>query len=389
MKTLYLHIGTQKTGTTSIQGFCKDNGQVLESKGYCYPIFPYTYPRVSNDRNAHFLMGRILDADGNRMTEKEKRIYQEGMNTIQDLFLKYDNVILSDEHIWQTTFRERPDFWEQIKQEGENYGFQVKIIVYLRRQDEFIGSLWNQVVKIAIRPERCQQTFDEYIDKLPGISQLDYYQKLESISNVLGMENVIVRVFEKSRFYCGSIYADFLKTINLDLTEEFKILQKVKNLGLAGNTHEIKRILNSLPELKDKKKNNFLRDILLDFSEISKQEYPSAPFSPEETAKFLDKYKESNERVLKEYLHEDGTFLFHQNIADTPKWQKDNPYMTDDLIRFVGMCTIHLMDEITHLREEQKKLKEAQNKQHQWLTSISNQMKHPIRTLFRRIFKKN
>lgn len=389
MKTLYLHIGTQKTGTTSIQGFCKDNAKVLESKGFCYPIFPYEYPRVSKDRNAHFLMGRILDTNGNRMIEQERKIYQEGMDTIRNLFLKFDNIILSDEHIWQTTYRERPDFWKQIKEEADVSGFQVKIIVYLRRQDEFIGSLWNQVVKTAIRPDRCRQTFDEYVEHLPGISQLNYYQKLESIAEVLGKENIIVRVFERNRFYCGSIYADFLNAVHLDLSDDFEILQTVKNLGLAGNTHEIKRILNSLPQMSDKKKNNFLRDILLDFSEISKQEYPSSPFSPEETREFLDRYEESNALVLKNYLNDAYQTLFHQDISGTQKWQKDNPYMTDDVIRFVGMSTIHLLNEITVLKEEIEKLKDTQKNQRVWITSISNQIKHPFRTIFHKIFKKN
>ena len=34
MKTLYLHIGTPKTGTTSIQHFCYDNMNRLSEEGY-------------------------------------------------------------------------------------------------------------------------------------------------------------------------------------------------------------------------------------------------------------------------------------------------------------------------------------------------------------------
>lgn len=39
MKTLYLHIGTPKTGTSAIQIFCKDNQETLKKQGYYYPIF--------------------------------------------------------------------------------------------------------------------------------------------------------------------------------------------------------------------------------------------------------------------------------------------------------------------------------------------------------------
>ena len=36
MRTLYLHIGTPKTATTSIQMFCVDNESVLKKLGYSY-----------------------------------------------------------------------------------------------------------------------------------------------------------------------------------------------------------------------------------------------------------------------------------------------------------------------------------------------------------------
>lgn len=385
MKTLYVHIGTQKTGTTSIQGFCQDNEEVLESRGYCYPIFPYEYPRVSADRNGHFLVGSIKDENGNRCEEEEKRIFREGMDHVTGLLSRFDNVILSDEHIWQTTYKVRKSLWEELKQEGEKAGFQVKIIVYLRRQDEFINSLWNQTVKAAIREGRSKKTFDEFIAKVPGISQLDYYKKLETIADVLGKENIIVRIFEKERFEGGSIYSDFLKTVGLELTSEYQIRQSVKNMGLAGNTHEIKRVLNSLPEISERDTNNFLRDILLDCSEISKKEYPCSMFSREEAKEFMAQYQKSNQCVLREYLKEDGEELFHTDIPDLPKWEKDNPYMQEDIIRFVGMSTIHLLDE---MKKENEKLKEEQEKLKCEFQEFRYKVKHPFFALYRIIVRK-
>ena len=55
MKTLYLHIGTPKTGTTSIQHFCKHNEKVLAGKGICYPLFDFKYLDSGNSRNGLFL----------------------------------------------------------------------------------------------------------------------------------------------------------------------------------------------------------------------------------------------------------------------------------------------------------------------------------------------
>ena len=97
MKTLHVHIGTPKTGTTSIQNFCVDNEKLLEKQGYCYPLFPYSYKSVAKVRNGHFLFGMITDENGTRDKEKEAANYKGGMQKLHELFRTYDNIILSDE----------------------------------------------------------------------------------------------------------------------------------------------------------------------------------------------------------------------------------------------------------------------------------------------------
>lgn len=52
MKTLYLHIGTPKTATTSIQSFCYQNREILEKQGFYYPMFDYHF-RIFNLTGMH------------------------------------------------------------------------------------------------------------------------------------------------------------------------------------------------------------------------------------------------------------------------------------------------------------------------------------------------
>ena len=73
MKTLYIHIGTPKTGTTSIQNFCGLNREKLKEQGVLYPIMNYHYERKSVNRNGYFLTGTIKE-NGTRNKEKEKGI---------------------------------------------------------------------------------------------------------------------------------------------------------------------------------------------------------------------------------------------------------------------------------------------------------------------------
>ena len=55
MRTLYVHIGTPKTATTSIQMFCVENQKVLNKQSYSYPLLDFVYPHVAHRRKAGFI----------------------------------------------------------------------------------------------------------------------------------------------------------------------------------------------------------------------------------------------------------------------------------------------------------------------------------------------
>ena len=57
MKTLYLHIGSPRTGTTSIQHFCHVNKDVLEEKGYSCEV------KVENRRKKQDFVQDFLERE--------------------------------------------------------------------------------------------------------------------------------------------------------------------------------------------------------------------------------------------------------------------------------------------------------------------------------------
>lgn len=377
MKTLYVHVGTPKTGTSAIQELCVLNQKILEDNGYCYPLFSHTYAGFAKRRNGMFLQKEIY-RDGVRCPEEEKQCFQENMDTIFRLFETYDNVILSDEGIWAASYELRKSLWKDLKEIGDSHHFTVKVIVYLRRQDTYMVSRWKQRVKgNALKMAAEDIPWEEYSGNVPEILQLDYYTALEKIAAALGKENIIVRRYDRSCFPDGMIQADFLNAVGLELTDEYVIEKETINQSLSGNTCEIKRVLNTLPDITEKE-SLFLRRALLSYSKISEDAYPRSMFSSQEAKAFMDRYREGNQKVAREYLNEPNGELFAQVFKDTGKWEKDNPYMIDDVIRFVAEANISVLRK---MQEENKALRKE-------IEDLKSKLRHPFKAGFDIIRKK-
>ena len=171
MATLYLHIGMPKTGTTYIQNFMNKNNAVLNSKGYTYPRFERIVEGIGVNRNAHFMLCKILGKNGKRDRKKEQEFFENGFAEIGKFFEEYPNVVLSEEALWNSAEKNfNGNLWQDIKTKSEQMNFDVKIVVYLRRQDLFAQSYWAQQVK-----ETYTKKFDEFVkSKRHNELNLDY-----------------------------------------------------------------------------------------------------------------------------------------------------------------------------------------------------------------------
>ena len=319
MATLYLHIGMPKTGTTYIQNFLRANNEVLKKEGYIYPDFGVSFGTIGLNRNAHFLVSVIRDEDRTRHIEEEQKIESECFDKLFSLFDEYPNVILSDESIWSSGERKRDkNFWTDLKSKLTEHGVELRAIVYLRRQDLFIQSFWAQHVK----ENSISDTLQEYITT-PRFSRirLDYYARLNEISEVIGKENMLVRVYEKDQ-YIGpqkTIVSDFLTTIGFNyIPENFVELDRLPNRSLSGIYLETKRELNKIEGFNKRKSyiQSLLRNVINtndDVHSISSNEFMTSA----QAASFLKRYEQSNEKVAREYLSREDGVLFYDKQKTT------------------------------------------------------------------------
>ena len=148
MKTIFIHIGTPKTGTTAIQNFLNDNRTTLKKYGLIYPVFKVKYQRERSVRNGHWLI--------NPEVSREK--YDECMKHLIHVTNKFSRVVLTDEGFWNRGGAET-DFWLNLRKVLEPRDIQLKVIVYLRRQDDYAYSYYAQRIKqqrrLSDRSKRC------------------------------------------------------------------------------------------------------------------------------------------------------------------------------------------------------------------------------------------
>ncbi len=332
MATLYIHAGTPKTGSTSIQDFLKLNEKALERHGILHPyidvpeIEPVAFRTL---RNGDFLVYESALPEGER-EEQEQRIYQKGFEVIKKVSKDAKKILLTDEAIWVRQYR-RKNFWQNVKKDAAEADCDLKVIVYLRRQDLYAQALWNQSVKFI--PHKGW-TFSRYLQsKAYQDRRPDYYVTLCEMAEIIGRENLIVRVYEKDLLIRSkeAIFEDFLEAMGEEMQEDYLLPEKNKNERLNGNLIEIKRIMNQAPyydaELLSKLHNRYFVQL-----GMKRNEKRVSYFSYEEQVKFLRQYEESNRRVAKEFLGREDGVLFTEPIEELPKWEVNMDTMYKDII---------------------------------------------------------
>ena len=385
MKTLYIHIGTPKTGTTSLQHFCTENAKLFEEQGYCYPIFSHKFKYINIMRNGFFLSYKGYDENKNRNQMEEAKFFRQGMDFILDNFQKFDNIILSDEAIWNVVFkRGKTDLWERLKKEADEHDYVIKVVVYLRRQDSLATSWWNQKIKIGKRVY-SKDSWENFV-KDPTKFELEYYDSLKFIEKFVEKENIIVRRFGRQYFKNGSIFEDFIDAVGMRYSSHFVISEGQRNVSLVGNTHEIKRILNTIPDLRDQD-NKFFRSIVIDMSEQRPDLKKETMFSPEEALKFMEQYREGNRKIMKEYFGKDED-LFDMDFSKNQKWVLDYKEMEKDIIQFMGRAIIELRKENKDLKKRVKETERELSEQKEILKNIQVQLDNPLKTVFSFVRKK-
>lgn len=213
---IILHIGTHKTGTSSIQNVCHKMRTTLMEQGILYPtITPYNrhsilvtpyVEKLPREFARHFNKNKAL---GNTFAN---RMWKEIKNEISEN-IELHTIILSSEHFANVV--DVSGFLDQVHNIAPNC--EIDILCYLRRPDDRYLSGIQQKLKGTYKLNWPQNE-----DLLPDLHKWD------------GAGRLILKEFNRSNLLDGDVVSDFLDCIGAKISRQAWAHLGSENISLSA-----------------------------------------------------------------------------------------------------------------------------------------------------------
>jgi|GEM_PF-1096170 len=261
MKKLLLHIGTGKTGSSTLQKTLKRQQQEDALNGIAYP-------KIGSLSNHNELCTLVMPHDRVRRDIRSKypsansdyECFRSSIRQALDYALSQDNknLILSGEYFCGFSDDEVVLFKELLEQ----YNFsEIKVVVYFRPPVELYLSQIQQRIKAS--------------SKFANPNNYKFYYKDIYTRWKFSFKNIEVREFKKERLVEGDVVSDFYSLINsffgVNLTVPKKIGKSNESLSTAGMLiqHEYRRFIYPSDNNVFKKDSTHLLKLINDAERMS------------------------------------------------------------------------------------------------------------------------
>lgn len=205
MRRCFIHIGTHKTGTTSLQYTLNTRSQKLEGFGFYYPRLGR--PSVASYAHHNFAWEISKDDRFQRASGSIDDLLVEVADVPHDVILSSEDFECSAYHPEQFT-----SFIDRLKERQ----FDVKFIVYFRNQIDYAESLYLTMLLLGL-----DLPFAKYIGEIlesgrfrwrHWIFAFDYDEFATRLRHIDGVE-LIVRSYDT--LTKGALVSDFLAILGL------------------------------------------------------------------------------------------------------------------------------------------------------------------------------
>jgi len=293
---LYLHIGTEKTGTSSVQNFFGNNREFLARAGVLYPETP-------GHRNHTGLAGAAIEVSTRGALRKTLGIKTD--QDVEDLRARlvsglaaeissrpFKKAVMSGEHCSSRLLSDGEVGW--LKDVLAPHFAKIYIVVYLRRQDDFLLSTYSTGVKSGSQ-RRLDIPPQEVIQ-----NRYDYWGLVSRWARVFGKEQIICRKFERGALKSGDIVEDILAVTGIEASPAFDRPQDA-NESLDADSLEFLRLFNAhVPRFVRGEINPARANVIGLLSQMSSG--PLVTLSDPQLREFMGFFEESNRKVAMEYF---------------------------------------------------------------------------------------
>ncbi len=222
MKKLILHIGMQKTGTSSLQKFLLRNREKLLVAGFHYPL-----TKIGETPAHHFFAEIAQKSAITKLDDREVlATLRVAYRPLIDEIKRYPTSIVSSESFQHCN----PYLIRELFQD-----FDVTVVAYIRNEIDFLSSSYAQKIHATTSIERVE----EYLSR----SDINHGTFLDGWNSAFDGE-LRPRIFAKKSLYKADIIEDFLhEFLGLD-SEGFDFLVEDGNPSLTNATLKAKFHLN-------------------------------------------------------------------------------------------------------------------------------------------------
>lgn len=246
-KTLYLHIGAPKTGTSSLQHYLTANRDWLGEQGVLYP--------ASTLENHHPLSLSIIKA----FSDWRRPFWPSFEGTAEGLWQDFreeldrvdcPTVVVSSEHFCSFAHHHcRAHAAEMANWLGKRLeGLDVHVVCYLRPLGDQVQSQYKQIIKES----KDTRTFAEHLETQLALNSIHVYPSayLDLFARQFGTDKLILRTYDRNQLVGGSTIDDFLHLLELSRQDAHQPASSF-NLSLNNDLVDAKRIFTAMSGVSD------------------------------------------------------------------------------------------------------------------------------------------
>ncbi|MBM6592916.1 hypothetical protein [Microvirga pudoricolor] len=331
---IVLHIGTEKTGTTTIQELLHKNRDALIRNGYYFLSSPGIHNNrdlaaycLRQDRFDDHFRAQLID------TPEKREVFQ------RDFLRRFDDelaaipphvhtVLATSEHFHSRVIHD--DEIETLKRLLAERFERVRVLTYLRKQIDAALSAYTTFLISG-----GHGTLHDFVSDMcrPDNPYFDYLAYLARWEKAFGRENLTVRIFEPGEFLNGDLVDDFFDQVDPELGRKIdrRIESKNESVNQFGQTllNIINRYVPRLvPGIGLNRRNIDLSDIVLDGTKGRSVGLDEVTYDG-----IQSRFEAVNEAVRRGYFpHRSSLFSPGQGKAGPVLISPDNALILDRLV---------------------------------------------------------